>query len=129
MFLFVLLTPFTYAITTALTYLGFGSLGPIAGSLAAFLQASLYGAAVPAGGLFAFLQAAGMGGAALSTAAVSALLTSIFLSTWGFISWGISAAAYQAWLEAWFYGNTTETLWQVMNVNNGTAGAFFSKFF
>ncbi|KAM7183068.1 hypothetical protein V8F33_013826 [Rhypophila sp. PSN 637] len=35
---------------------GFGPLGPIAGSLAAFIQSTVYGAAVPAGSLFALLQ-------------------------------------------------------------------------
>ncbi|KAJ1477479.1 hypothetical protein T484DRAFT_1963242 [Baffinella frigidus] len=39
--------------------LGFGSAGVVQGSIAAGVQAALYGAAIPAGGLFAFMQSAG----------------------------------------------------------------------
>jgi len=39
--------------------LGFGSAGVVQGSIAAGIQAALYGAAVPAGGLFALMQWAG----------------------------------------------------------------------
>ncbi|KAK8122816.1 hypothetical protein PG984_011486 [Apiospora sp. TS-2023a] len=35
---------------------GFGPLGPIAGSFAAWVQATFFGAAVPAGSFFAFMQ-------------------------------------------------------------------------
>ncbi|KAL9117436.1 MAG: hypothetical protein Q9187_006030 [Circinaria calcarea] len=47
-----------------LALLGFGSLGPVGGSIAAGLQASI--GSVPAGSAFAFFQSAAMGGAALS---------------------------------------------------------------
>ena len=40
--------------------LGFGPVGPVAGSFAAMIQAMFYGAAVPSGGLFAFFQSIGM---------------------------------------------------------------------
>lgn len=39
-----------------LKLIGFGPLGPIAGSIATLIQAIIYGAAVPAGSFFAFLQ-------------------------------------------------------------------------
>ncbi|KAL9632646.1 MAG: hypothetical protein Q9204_003711 [Flavoplaca sp. TL-2023a] len=48
--------------TTALPILGFSSAGPVVGSVAAGWQSSI--GAVSAGSLFAFLQSAGMGGAA-----------------------------------------------------------------
>ena len=35
---------------------GFGPLGPIAGSCAAIIQAAIYGAMIPAGSIFAILQ-------------------------------------------------------------------------
>ncbi|KAF7193894.1 hypothetical protein HII31_04784 [Pseudocercospora fuligena] len=44
----------------ATVVIGFGPLGPIAGGLAAAAQGAIYGAAVPAGGVFAVLQAIGM---------------------------------------------------------------------
>ncbi|TDZ36485.1 hypothetical protein C8035_v008269 [Colletotrichum spinosum] len=48
--------PFMLVLKASLWLIGFGSAGPIAGSLAALIQAVVYGAAVPAGGVFAFLQ-------------------------------------------------------------------------
>ena len=50
------------AAPTIISAVGFGSLGPVAGSTAAAVQASVGN--VAAGGLFATLQSAGMGGAA-----------------------------------------------------------------
>ncbi|KAE9579751.1 hypothetical protein CGMCC3_g4311 [Colletotrichum fructicola] len=47
----------SFIVGPVLAAMGFGPLGPIAGSAAAMIQAVVYGAAVPAGGLFAFLQA------------------------------------------------------------------------
>ncbi|KAF8128181.1 hypothetical protein EV363DRAFT_1400662 [Boletus edulis] len=43
-----------------LPLLGFGPLGPIKGSIAAWCQSYFWGAAVPAGSWFSWLQAAGM---------------------------------------------------------------------
>ncbi|KAI9870136.1 MAG: hypothetical protein M1823_008841, partial [Watsoniomyces obsoletus] len=49
--------------THILPAVGFGAAGIKAGSIAAGVQASLYGAAVPAGSVFATLQSWGMTGA------------------------------------------------------------------
>jgi len=43
-----------------LLLIGFGPLGPVKGSLAAWTQRRLFGAAIPAGSWFSFLQRAGM---------------------------------------------------------------------
>ncbi|KAG7531040.1 hypothetical protein FFLO_04595 [Filobasidium floriforme] len=51
-----------------LGYFGFSSIGPVAGSLAAGAQSYFWGAAVPAGGLFAGAQSATMGGGAAAAA-------------------------------------------------------------
>jgi len=51
-------------VTPALGVLGFSAAGPVAGSIAAGWQA-MYGGMVPAGGLFAILQSAAMGGTAI----------------------------------------------------------------
>ncbi len=56
------------AAPTVISAVGFGSLGPVAGTTAAAWQASIGNAA--AGGLFATLQSAGMGGAAALGAVV-----------------------------------------------------------
>jgi Interferon-induced 6-16 family len=59
------ITLFSLAVATPaiLGAIGFGSLGPVAGSIAAGWQASI--GTVVAGSLFAFLQSAAMGGAAM----------------------------------------------------------------
>ena len=46
----------TAVLVFALKGIGFGVLGPIGGSIAAFIQSFVYGAAVPAGSLFSFFQ-------------------------------------------------------------------------
>ncbi|KAG8945995.1 hypothetical protein FRC04_012114 [Tulasnella sp. 424] len=51
----------------ALGLLGFSAMGPVAGSVAAGIQASVYGGAVGSGSLFAMAQSAAMGGIAIST--------------------------------------------------------------
>ncbi|KAH9228262.1 hypothetical protein K456DRAFT_57543 [Colletotrichum gloeosporioides 23] len=43
-----------------LAVIGFGALGPIGGSFAAWFQSVFYGGFVPAGGLFALLQSFAM---------------------------------------------------------------------
>ncbi|KAG0693903.1 hypothetical protein DFH29DRAFT_962568 [Suillus ampliporus] len=50
---------------TALRIIGFGALGPIKGTAAAWLQGWFFGAAVPGGGWFAVLQRLAMTGAKL----------------------------------------------------------------
>ena len=55
-------------------WFGFGAAGPGAGTIAAAVQSLLYGAAVPAGSLFATLQSIGMTG--FTKAIVAAGLTS-----------------------------------------------------
>jgi len=59
------ITFFALALATPaiLGAIGFGALGPVAGSIAAGWQASI--GSVVAGSLFAFLQSAAMGGAAM----------------------------------------------------------------
>ncbi|KAH7361544.1 hypothetical protein B0T11DRAFT_338567 [Plectosphaerella cucumerina] len=53
----------TYAATfLGLVALGFGPLGVAGGSVAAFIQSAVYGAAVPAGGWFATMTGLGMTG-------------------------------------------------------------------
>ncbi|KAK1977443.1 hypothetical protein LZ30DRAFT_784870 [Colletotrichum cereale] len=47
---------FAWPVLYGLQLLGFGPLGPIAGGFAAWWQAAFYGAAVPAGGVFAYFQ-------------------------------------------------------------------------
>jgi len=49
-----------FVFRTFLRLVGFGPLGPIRGSLAAYAQRYLFGATVPAGSWFSFLQRAGM---------------------------------------------------------------------
>ncbi|KAI9828389.1 MAG: hypothetical protein M1832_002817 [Thelocarpon impressellum] len=49
-----------WPLTLPLKALGFGSLGLVAGSTAAWLQSTQYGAYVPAGSLFSLAQWAGM---------------------------------------------------------------------
>lgn len=63
-------------LATLLEYLGFFSIGPVAGSLAAWFQAAFYGAAVPAGGLFAGLQSLAMGGGFVILFALAAMFFS-----------------------------------------------------
>lgn len=53
----------------ALPLVGFGAAGPVAGSLAAWVQ-SMIGASVPSGSLFALLQSIGMAGIGVSTGVV-----------------------------------------------------------
>jgi len=63
-------------LSTHLEYLGFFSIGPVAGSLAAWFQAAFYGAAVPAGGLFAGSQSLAMGGGFVILFALAAMFFS-----------------------------------------------------
>ncbi|KAL5524814.1 hypothetical protein ACEPAF_9960 [Sanghuangporus sanghuang] len=49
--------------TAGLAALGFSVIGPVAGSVAAGIQSTVYGGAVGAGSLFAFCQSLTMGGA------------------------------------------------------------------
>ncbi|KAL5482936.1 hypothetical protein ACEPAI_9531 [Sanghuangporus weigelae] len=49
--------------TAGLGALGFSAIGPVAGSIAAGIQSTVYGGAVGAGSLFAFCQSLTMGGA------------------------------------------------------------------
>ncbi|EXJ82348.1 hypothetical protein A1O3_06161 [Capronia epimyces CBS 606.96] len=58
--------------TYVLPAIGFCATGVKAGSIAAGVQASLYGAAVPAGGIFATLQSWGATGALAGTLGVAA---------------------------------------------------------
>jgi len=53
----------------ALPVIGFGSLGPIAGSWAATAQATYYGGAVASGSIFAMMQSAGMAGVSTTVTA------------------------------------------------------------
>lgn len=50
----------TYLGVTILGVIGFAATGPVAGSLAAVIQSSVYGGAVTAGSWFAFAQSAAM---------------------------------------------------------------------
>ncbi|KAG8945991.1 hypothetical protein FRC04_012110 [Tulasnella sp. 424] len=52
----------------ALNLIGFGSLGPVAGSIAAGIQSAVYGGAVGAGSIFALCQSAAMGGIVVGSA-------------------------------------------------------------
>ncbi|KAF8813511.1 hypothetical protein BYT27DRAFT_7158431 [Phlegmacium glaucopus] len=52
--------PKKYFFRPIFTFLGFGPLGPVKGSIAARAQSFFYGAAVPKGSWFAWLQSAGM---------------------------------------------------------------------
>ena len=58
---------FALAAPALLGAIGFGSVGPVAGSIAAGWQASI--GSVTAGSLFAFLQSAAMGGPAMGVVA------------------------------------------------------------
>ncbi|KIO20251.1 hypothetical protein M407DRAFT_139678 [Tulasnella calospora MUT 4182] len=53
----------------ALNLVGFGSAGPVAGSIAAGIQSAVYGGAVTSGSIFALCQSAAMGGIAVGSAA------------------------------------------------------------
>ncbi|KAG8917678.1 hypothetical protein FRC01_002297 [Tulasnella sp. 417] len=53
----------------ALNLVGFSSVGPVAGSLAATIQSIFYGGAVGSGSLFALCQSAAMGGIVVGSAA------------------------------------------------------------
>ncbi|KAG8913266.1 hypothetical protein FRC00_002752 [Tulasnella sp. 408] len=53
----------------ALNLVGFSSVGPVAGSLAATIQSIFYGGAVGSGSIFALCQSAAMGGIAVGSAA------------------------------------------------------------
>ncbi|KAG8917675.1 hypothetical protein FRC01_002294 [Tulasnella sp. 417] len=55
------------AAVAGLGLLGFSAAGPVAGSVAAGIQATFYGGAVGSGSLFALAQSAAMGGIAVST--------------------------------------------------------------
>ncbi|KAG6382008.1 hypothetical protein JVT61DRAFT_639 [Boletus reticuloceps] len=57
----VLLVPESWFLRPFLSVLGFGPVGPVRGSVAAWLQERFWGAAVEPGSWFSFLQAAGMG--------------------------------------------------------------------
>ena len=61
-------------LATLLECLGFSQ---VAGSLAAWFQAVFYGAAVPAGGLFAGLQSLAMGGGFVILFALAAMFFSL----------------------------------------------------
>ncbi len=50
----------TYLAVTGLGAIGFATTGPVAGSLAAIIQSTVYGGAVTSGSLFAMAQAAAM---------------------------------------------------------------------
>jgi len=50
----------TYAAVTILGVIGFAVTGPVAGSLAALIQSSVYGGAVAAGSWFAVAQSVAM---------------------------------------------------------------------
>ncbi|KAG9030318.1 hypothetical protein FS837_003293 [Tulasnella sp. UAMH 9824] len=54
------------AALAGLGLIGFSAAGPVAGSVAAGIQASFYGGAVGSGSLFAMAQSAAMGGIAVS---------------------------------------------------------------
>ncbi|KAG9030319.1 hypothetical protein FS837_003294 [Tulasnella sp. UAMH 9824] len=53
----------------ALNLVGFSSVGPVAGSLAATIQSIVYGGAVGSGSIFALCQSAAMGGIVVGSAA------------------------------------------------------------
>ncbi|KAI8985492.1 hypothetical protein BDB01DRAFT_90251 [Pilobolus umbonatus] len=57
------------AFSVGLAMLGFGALGPVGGSFAAWIQ-SVIGAEVAAGAAFALLQSIGMAGVGISTGIV-----------------------------------------------------------
>jgi hypothetical protein len=50
----------TYVAVTALGIIGFAVTGPVAGSIAALIQSSVYGGAVAAGSWFAIAQSVAM---------------------------------------------------------------------
>ncbi|KAH6670294.1 hypothetical protein F5X68DRAFT_265045 [Plectosphaerella plurivora] len=72
----------SYASSIALlNSLGFGSIGVAGGSLAAFLQSTIFGAAVPAGSWFATMTSLGMTGGfslvALGNAGIAAAVIAL----------------------------------------------------
>ncbi|CAE6509428.1 unnamed protein product [Rhizoctonia solani] len=70
--------------------LGFGPVGVIGGSLAAWFQSAVYGAFTPAGGLFAVMTSVGMLGVACPPVVIpSAIIAS--LAAW--IAWSLTTAA------------------------------------
>lgn len=66
--------------TYILPVAGFGAAGIKAGSIAAGVQATVYGASVPAGGVFATLQSAGVTGALAGTLGVAAVPVGIVVA-------------------------------------------------
>ncbi|KAL5501308.1 hypothetical protein ACEPAH_8568 [Sanghuangporus vaninii] len=81
--------------TAGLGVLGFSAIGPVAGSVAAGIQSTVYGGAVGAGSLFAFCQSLTMGGAGamaiatgvsgaggLAAGAVKEIMSKPFSTSW-----------------------------------------------
>ena len=56
----IVVTVVSAIVTGALAFIGFSSVGPVAGSIAAGIQSAVYGGAVVKGSLFAACQAAAM---------------------------------------------------------------------
>jgi len=56
---------------------GFSAVGPVAGSMAAFIQSTVYGGAVASGSAFALAQSIAMGGAALGAVETAAAAVGI----------------------------------------------------
>ena len=123
----------TYAITTALSAIGFTAVGPAAGSIAAWAQAVVYGGAVPAGGLFAILQSIGMGGALGSAGVVvgglslAALSGAIFAATYPFLAPVLSANVYRMWIYDTLTGTTQTSLRELLCSAGGICSRLIAK--
>lgn len=124
----------TYGITAFLSTIGFTVVGPAAGTLAAWVQAVVYGGAVPAGSLFAMLQSIGMGGAigAAGLASGGLLLTglvgSIFVATFPILSPFLPADVYRTWIHDTVMGTTQVSLRELLCSAGGVCSRLLAKF-
>ena len=125
----------TYAITTALSAIGFTAVGPAAGSIAAWAQAVVYGGAIPAGGLFAILQSIGMGGAlgaqhagvVVGGLSLAALSVAIFAATYPFLAPVLSANVYRLWIYDTLTGATQTSLRELLCSAGGICSRLTAK--
>lgn len=133
MVLALLVSGITYAITASLSVVGFTVAGPAAGSIAAWVQAIVYGGAVPAGGLFAVLQSIGMGGAIGAAGLITSglfftgLVGTIFAATYPALAAFLPADVYREWIQDVLTGATQVSLRELLCSAGGVCSRLLAR--